>query len=320
MSSRALAVSDGLHTIVLAQIETQGYFAVYKQGPFGINEIRQDAAAQIAVLAANPPELGNSGKLARVAPAPDASEILVDSDHSHGGPDTVGVWGGVPTSYLKLVHDQTVSAIVDAWRNLKPAQLRYGVAHAGVVGEEAQFPPTGGSDPVLTNQFSNDPNNQVMDDEIRVLQASDPDSGAVLATYVNYSAHPTVLGSSNTKVTGDYVGRLDDLIEQTYGGFGFDQVATLGREQPARSDCPGFTGGDANPDAALCKLDNYASRVLAKVQAAVAAAQPLSGTPQVAMNSYLLIDPSTSTVLVSVVYAGAVVGVPVGREIGRAHV
>ncbi|TMA38547.1 MAG: hypothetical protein E6J79_06435 [Deltaproteobacteria bacterium] len=313
VSSRALAVSDGLHTIVLAQIETQGYFAVYKQGPFGINEIRQDAAAQIAVLAANPPELGNSGKLARVAPAPDASEILVDSDHSHGGPDTVGVWGGVPTSYLKLVHDQTVSAIVDAWRNLKPAQLRYGVAHAGVVGEEAQFPPTGGSDPVLTNQFSNDPNNQVMDDEIRVLQASDPDSGAVLATYVNYSAHPTVLGSSNTKVTGDYVGRLDDLIEQTYGGFGFDQVATLGREQPARSDCPGFTGGDANPDAALCKLDNYASRVLAKVQAAVAAAQPLSGTPQVAMNSYLLIDPSTSTVLVSVVYAGAVVGVPVGR-------
>ena len=312
--SRALAVSDGSSTIVLAQIETQGYFSAYKQGPFGINEIRQDAAAQIAALAAAvPPAPGKSGAHRHVAPAPTASEILVDSNHTHGGPDTAGVWGGVPTSYLKLVHDQTVNAIVDAWRNARPATLAYGVAHAGVVGEGVQYPPTGGSDPVLTNQFSNDPNNQAMDDEIRVLQASDPDRGTVIATYVNYSSHATVLGSSNTKVTGDYVGRLSGLIEQTYGGFGFDQVATLGREQPARQDCPGFTGGDANPDAALCKLDSYASRVMLKIQAAVAAAQPLTGPPGVAMNSYLLTDATTSAVLAGVVYAGAAIGVPVGR-------
>lgn len=313
VSSRALAVSDGRHTIVLGQIETQGYFAAYKQGPFGINEIRQDAAARIATLASATSERGKSGQRAHVPPAPSASEILVDSDHSHGGPDTVGVWGGVPTAYLKLVHDQTVAAIVDAWRNLRPAQLRYGVAHAGVVGEEAQYPPTGGSDPLLTNQFANDPNNQTMDDEIRVLQASDPDNGEVIATYVNYSAHPTVLGSSNTKITADYVGRLEDLIEQTYGGFALDQVATLGREQPARADCPGFSGGDANPEEALCKLDRYASRVMVKVQAAVAAAKPLTGAPAVALNSYLLAEPATSAVLASVVYAGAAVGVPVGR-------
>src|SRR3954447_15665168 len=49
--SRAFAVSDGKATTVLSQIETQGYFDAYKQGPFGENEIRKDAAAQIAGLA-----------------------------------------------------------------------------------------------------------------------------------------------------------------------------------------------------------------------------------------------------------------------------
>jgi hypothetical protein len=339
--SRAFVVSDGKSTIVLSQIETQGYFNAYKQGPFGENEIRKDAAAQIATLyaaakaadATLPPGLRKHQNL---APAPTASQIVVDSDHSHGGPDTAGVWGGVPTSYLKMVHDQTVKAIVDAWQNTKRATLTYGIAHAGVNGE-AQYPPqeclsagkpdcqgVSNADWILNNQFSGDTGqeagvaipgggNQDMDDEIRVLQARDPDTGEVLDTYSNYSSHPTVLGSDNTKVTGDYVGRLDMQMEQAFGGFAMDQVATLGREQPARQDCPGFTGGDANPDEALCKLDSYAARVLTKVKEALADAHPMTGAPVVAMNSYLLTDPTTSGVLAGVSYAGDVIGVPAGR-------
>ena len=133
--SRSLAVSDGTSTIVLAQIETQGFFNAYKQGPFGENEIRKDASAEIAKEAADAQAAKSHGKPARVAPAPTPSQIVVDSDHSHGGPDTAGVWGGVPTSYLKLVHDQTVKAIVEAWQQMRPSVLSYGVAHAGVNGE-----------------------------------------------------------------------------------------------------------------------------------------------------------------------------------------
>ncbi|MFL6238277.1 MAG: hypothetical protein ACJ735_02110 [Actinomycetes bacterium] len=301
--SRALAVSDKARTIVLGQIETQGYFAAYKQGPYGINEIRKDASARIGTLAKASPG---------APPVPTASQILVNSNHTHGGPDTVGVWGGVPTSYLQLVHDRTVQAIVDAWTALRPATLSYGVAHAGVVNETAQYPPTGDDDPLLTNQFSDDPNNQTMDDQIRVLQARDPGTGAVLDTYVNYSSHPTVLGSSNRGVTADYVGRLDLLMSQAFGGFAMDQVATLGREQPARADCP--TGGDdSDPTAALCKLDNYAGRVVAKVQRALTVAQPLTGTPDVAMNSYLVEEPATNPVLAVADYGGTVIGAPIMR-------
>ncbi|HEX7355335.1 MAG TPA: hypothetical protein VF288_10945 [Mycobacteriales bacterium] len=298
---RALAVSDGRHTLELAEIETQGYFAAYRAGPYGIEDIRKDAAAQISALAAH--RSGARG------PALDAGSILVDSDHSHGGPDTVGVWGGVPTSYLQLVHDRTVAALVAAYEQMRPATLSYGMAHAGVVGEAARYP---SPDPLLTNQFSNDPNNQVVDDQLRVLQARDRRTGNVIVTYVNFSGHPTVLDADNTLVTGDYPQVLDAMLAQAYGGIGFDQVATLGRTQPNRGSC-----APATPDggAQLACLSAYAGRVLARARQALAAAQPLTGPPVVAMNSYLVEDPGTGPALLALLYAGGAIGAPVERSL-----
>ena len=327
--SRSFAVSDGASTVVLSQIETQGYFNAYKQGPFGENEIRKDASAQIVALAAAAQSGAKShGKRTVVAPAPTPSQIVVDSDHSHGGPDTAGVWGGVPTAYLKWVHDQTVLSIVKAWQAMQPAVMSYGVAHAGVSGEAQYLPQEclpsrvcpANADWLLHNQFDYDQNNQTMDDEVRVLQAREPDTGAVLDTYVNFSAHPTVLGGDNTSVTGDYVGRLDDQIQQAFGGFGMDQVGTLGRTQPNRAACddPSVkptdpSHADATPAYALCELDSYAARVVRKVKEAVSAATPFTGKPVVAMNSYLLNDPTTSAVLAGITYAGQAIGAPAGR-------
>src|SRR5438105_1428387 len=37
---RAVAFADGTNAIALAQVETQGYFVAYKEGPFGLSEIR----------------------------------------------------------------------------------------------------------------------------------------------------------------------------------------------------------------------------------------------------------------------------------------
>src|SRR5205823_1891313 len=91
---RAVAFGDGTKAIVLAQIETQGYFVAYKEGPFGIGDIRRDAVGAITRLKGYGKTLPTIG-----------GAVLVDSNHSHGGPDTVGVWGGVPVEYLRLVHD-----------------------------------------------------------------------------------------------------------------------------------------------------------------------------------------------------------------------
>jgi hypothetical protein len=208
---------------------------------------------------------------------------------------------------------------------MQPATLTYGIAHAGVSGNQGLYPPqecidaghpdcqgVPNPDWLLHNQFSDDPNNLDMDDEIRVFQARDPKRGTVLDTYVNYASHPTVLGSGNKLVTGDYVGRLNLAIEKEFGGFGMDQVGTLGREQPERSSCndPSKT---SQADKDLCALDEYAGRVLVKIKDAVDKAQPLTGEPIVAMNSYLLSDTTTNPVLGAGEFGGQVIGAPFGR-------
>jgi hypothetical protein len=304
--SRAIMFSDRHNTIAFAQIETQGYFIAYKQGPFGIEDIRKDASAEIAALAATDDD---------APPVPSPAQILVDSDHTHGGPDTVGVWGGDPTSYLEEVRDRTVKALVQAWQAMRPATLTYGVAHAGVAGETNEYPPSVGDDPLLTNQFSNDARNQSMDDEIRVIQAHDPTTGKVLDTYTNYSSHPTVLDSDNTYVTGDYVGRLNDAMTKAFGGFAMDQVGTLGRTQPNRAEClrPNLKAFKAKQ---LCELDEYAGRVLLGVEYAIRHAQPVRGPATVGLSSYLIQDVIDSPVLLAIEYAGSLVGAPGARALG----
>jgi hypothetical protein len=301
VATRALVVSDGTTAVTLAQIDTQGYFAAYKQGPFGITDIRNHAAAEIARL--------RSSQGAAAGPAMGAGQILVDSNHTHGGPDTAGVWGGVPTAYLKLVHDQTVKAVVEAWQRLRPASLVYGAVKAGVEGVDPAS-----TDPLTTNQFRGDPNNAATDDEVRVLQARDLATGSVLVTYVNLSAHATVLGSSNRYVTSDYTGALSNLLAATYGGIGFHQVGTLGRSQPARTGCSdGSLTGTARD---LCALDGYAARVARKVATALSSAAPVSsGKPVVAMHSYFIDDAVTNAPIFALTYAGTAVGAPIYRSL-----
>ena len=43
-----------------------------------------------------------------------AESIVVNSDHSHSGPDLIGLWGGVPVRYLQYVRDQTIRALEEA--------------------------------------------------------------------------------------------------------------------------------------------------------------------------------------------------------------
>jgi hypothetical protein len=291
---RALAVGAGAQSIVLAQIDTQGVFAAYKHGPFGEEDLRRDAAAEVARRAAAKP-----GR-----PALAAGAILVDSNHTHAGPDTVGVWGGVPDAYMQLVHDRTVLAIAEAWEAMRPATLWYGTAKGGV--EQA-----GDEQPLISNQFGDDPANAVADDELRVIQARDATTGETFVTYLNFSAHATVLGSENTLISADYTGPLSTKLG-SLGGIGFHQVGTLGRTQPARSGCPDASLAGAAAD--RCALDTYATRVFARAEQALAGAQPLTGPAVVSMHSYLVVDPATNALIFGAATGGFLAGVPILRQ------
>jgi hypothetical protein len=276
LSVRAFAVSDRHVPFAIADIESQGWFVAVKNGPYGLLDMRKEVER-------------------RTGGALPAENVVIQSDHSHSGPDPLGVWGGIPEEYLRHIADRTVDAIVKAYTSMEPARLYYGTAP--------------GRD-LLSNQFDYDEANSVVDSDVRVLQARS--GGRTLVTLLNFSAHATVLGSSNTKVSGDWVQAANPLLEQRFGGKGVTVVGTLGRTQPADRSCsdPGATGEDAQN---LCKLHDYAERVVDRAAEAVANAQPVNAT-SVAVRSYLVQDPSSNALILGLEYAGGTFGVPLNRD------
>src|SRR3954467_1435024 len=271
---RAIVIGDGKHALAIADVEAQGWFAETRDGPYGISDVRR-AVAQ-----------ATDGRLP-------ASRVIVQSDHSHSGVDLMGVWGGTPDAYRAYVVKQTTEAILAAYRARRAGTLWYGTAP--------------GRD-LLSNQFDYDAANQAMDSDVRVLQARDRHD-APFATMLNFSAHATVLGSSNTKATGDWPEAANRMLEQRFGGDALTVVGTLGRTQPADRGChdPSATTADAKN---ICALDDYATRVVDRTADAAANARPLTGKAMVAATSYLITDPSSNPVLLGLLYGGQAAGIP----------
>jgi len=196
---RALTISEGKTTVAVADIEVQGWFVANRDAPYGLVDIRKEVER-------------------RTGGALPAERITVQSDHTHGGADPMGVWGGVPLDYRRFMFEQSVDAIVEAFSNREPANLYYGTAP--------------GRD-LLSNQFDQDPfndtsHNDVVDSDVRVLQAR-TSTDKPIATILNFSAHSTVLGSSNTRITGDWEQVANQLMADRFGGKAMTVIGTFGR-------------------------------------------------------------------------------------------
>jgi hypothetical protein len=233
---RALVVSNGTDIVAFAENETQGAFAAYKTGAFGLIDI----AAAV--------EAATGGRIPR-------THVIIGSDHSHAGPDTTGVWGGLPDVYLQYLADQTVGAITDALAALRPARLLVGTADAT---------------DLLRSQFNEPPNDRV-DGELRVLIAQDRSGGAHSAALINYAAHSTVMGSENTLISADWPGPVASDAERTLGvETAVVMLADCGRTQPNDGSVP----GDTDPE----RLQSYADAVSERVREAAAHLTEIRGT------------------------------------------
>lgn len=233
---RAFVVSDQSRTVAFAENETQGAFPAYKRGPFGLTDI--GAAVEAAT----------AGQIPR-------QHVVVSSDHSHAGPDTTGVWGGLPNAYMGFLRDQTVGAITDAFAARQPARLLTGTADATAL---------------LHSQFAEPPNDRV-DGDLRVLVAADPESFTLRAILINFAAHATVMGAGNLLISADWPGVVATRVEQATGvQTAVVMVGAVGRTQPDRPDVPDAT----DPE----KLDAYANRVSTRVTEAISKLRPVNGT------------------------------------------
>src|SRR4051794_21763452 len=253
IAARAIVFDDGKKAIAIADIETQGMFAAYEDGPYGLADI----AAQVA----------------KDIPGLPADHILVASDHTHSGPDTIGVWGGVPQAYLKRIHDQAVAAIEAAYHERRPADVVAGHSDASdlVYNQSCSEAINQDKDPTYPGpDVCATPGKDGM---FRVVQATAA-NGKVIATFAAYAAHSTAGGGNG--LHGDWPQFLSDAMTARFGGVGLAMEGANGGTQPCRPACsftkptnPGYNVSDRKSALML----NY----MAHVDDALAHSTPVAG-------------------------------------------
>ncbi|MBM4087328.1 MAG: hypothetical protein FJ272_21260 [Planctomycetes bacterium] len=132
------------------------------------------------------------------------SHLIVASTHNHEGPDTLGLWGehqlssGVNPAYNALVRQKVCEAVLEAAQTLKPVRVRFTQSATKGITTDSRPP-------------------KVLDEGLYLMHFEHADSGKPFATFVNWSAHPEVLGSRNTLVTADFCKYVVDRLEREFG-------------------------------------------------------------------------------------------------------
>jgi hypothetical protein len=241
IAARAVVFGDGDDAVAIANIETQGMFAAYQDGPLGLHDIAERVAADV--------------------PGLDADHILIASDHTHSGPDTIGAWGGVDVAYLEYIRDQTVAAIKAAYAQRRFANLRAGHSDAAdlIYNQSCSEALNQSKEPDYTGpELCATPGKDGM---FRVVQATAP-GDRVVATLTAYAAHATAGGGNG--LHGDWPQFLSEEMAKAYGGVGVAMVGALGGTQPCRPACahtsPDNPGYDTR-DRRTAYLLNYMAHV-----------------------------------------------------------
>ncbi|MEA2645983.1 MAG: hypothetical protein QOE92_1066, partial [Chloroflexota bacterium] len=295
-----------------ASLENQGTFAAYKQGPFGLYDIRKQVSKDTGV------PIGS---------------IVINADHSHAGPDLIGLWGGVPVSYLQLVRDQTIKALEGAYYARVPASLvvgsntpvmpdaatggyRPGTATPGEAFDHSQFGVNTGTLSVARDSglpiadppppVPNDATgyrDDLVNSQLRVLHAVGAD-GRPLGTLINYSAHADVMGSSNLRYSADWPGRVATATEVALGEpVAMTMVSDVGRTQPPRPNSDAQCNQPGHPNCEVDKLDTWTRLFTPWVVDAVTHAEAVRGSG-IASEEVFTRETATNPALLAVSYTG----------------
>jgi hypothetical protein len=265
LSARAIYISNGHHAIEIGLVDAQAEFGAYQEGPqYGISAARTAAARAI--------------NAAHHGPAISAGDIIIQATHSHSAPTLEGLWGPVPTAYLKEVTRAETQALVEAASRARPAKLRFGTADGSALDlvTAAQYDafPGWADDPLLT-----------------VLQAVDPHTGSTIATYATVPAHGDIVnGASLRHLTTDYFGLVHAALQKQLGGISIVAPGTLGREET-----PVQVGGLADDEV-------FATNVLNLVDLALARARPVM-SDRIAASERMQQIPGTGALLLALVAA-----------------
>lgn len=290
IAARAIVVDDGTSAIAIATVETQGMFIAYDIPGVGLRAIAERVAAQVDRL---PPD-----------------HVLVANNHTHSGPDAIGAWGFIPETYLSLIADQTVGAIVDAYNGRRSAVLTHGSDDAAdlIYNQTCTEALNQSSTATYPNTVCT-PTQERKDSLVRVLQARDATTGEVVTTLASFAAHATLGGGNG--VHGDWPQFLSDALTARYGGVGIAMEGTNGRTQPCRPACS-FTD-PATPGYELTgRKARYTGMLMYHVEKALTGA-PSVGGPVAAAKAFIRHEVENAGLL-ALTLQGDKVGVPIARS------
>ncbi len=157
--------------------------------------------------------------------------IIISSSHTHHAPDTMGLWGPMPSMedageilsllggliysemggppplesginphYQEFIRRQTAQSVVEAARDKRAVgDIRFGKQETTGLIRDTREP-------------------EVMDENIYVMHVEDT-AGETISTLVKWASHPeTVLGFYDEAITSDYVHFLRETVEEELGG------------------------------------------------------------------------------------------------------
>ena len=133
--------------------------------------------------------------------------IVIASTHTHAGQVTIKTFfnpdDSLDQDLMGHIADAIVGSVNGAWAARRPARVGVGSGRVGGIGVNRRTP-----------------DKQPVDEEIGIIKVEDRD-GQLQAVLVNYSCHPTVLGSDNLLATGDFPYFAVDRIERELGDGAF---------------------------------------------------------------------------------------------------
>ncbi|MFB3921823.1 MAG: neutral/alkaline non-lysosomal ceramidase N-terminal domain-containing protein [Terriglobia bacterium] len=193
------------------------------------------------------------------------SNILLGDAHNHAAPSPNGE---AKTDYDRQFAEGLVKAATQAVANLQPARIAAGTGHSRIAMNRRQLKPADVDSPLtfdendvsqnfgkhktdhpaLIHEFGGvvrlgaNPLGSI-DDAVQMVRV-DTAAGRPLAVMIHYACHGTSLGGRNSKISGEWMGRMQEYVERQFPGLGAIYL------QGAAGDInPRVVGGlDGNPD------------------------------------------------------------------------
>ncbi|MDX6234582.1 MAG: hypothetical protein QOH68_3690, partial [Nocardioidaceae bacterium] len=259
---RAFAISNGEKLVEFAIVDSQGWFAGYQEGPYGVTDARTEAAAYLS---------------SHGFPGTTQADMIVSSTHSHAAPTIMGIWGPTDVAYLEHDHDQAVAALEQAATTMRPAELWTASA------DSSDMDGTNVSQTDIYDGYD-------VDADTPILWARDPKTHKTIGLYVNVPVHADVAcGSCDNAMGADHIGVARDALGARLGGTAVVAMGTLGRQESIVQ----VGRWDYSQDVGMTVTD--------EVLTALRAARPLTDNTVRSAEQYILV-PLTNPLLAGLSY------------------